>query len=52
MGHRITQHIYTCGICGKTPENGEYLWHMNSDTICKECIDKAEEEEEKEVNDN
>lgn len=47
MGRIIYQHIYTCDICGKTPEDGEKLWHMNSEVWCEKCrndIEQAEEE--------
>lgn len=39
MGQRITQTIYTCDACGKTPENGEHMWHMGSEVWCKDCCD-------------
>lgn len=42
MGHRITQRIYTCDICGKTPKNGESMWEMGYEVWCKECCDKIE----------
>lgn len=45
MGHRITQTIYTCDVCGETPEDGKYLWHMNNQVWCKNCCDKIENEE-------
>jgi len=45
MGHRITQTIYTCDVCGETPEDGEYLWHMNNQVWCDSCCDKIENEE-------
>lgn len=25
MGQRITQRIYTCDLCGKTPDDGEFM---------------------------
>jgi len=46
MGARITQRIYICDLCGKTPEDGEKLWYMCEKVICEECIKKQEEEEE------
>jgi len=46
MGHRITQKIYKCDICGKIPDDGEYLWHMGNEVWCEECCDKNEEDEE------
>ena len=45
MGQRITQTIYTCDVCGETPEDGEYLWHMNNQVWCDSCCDKIENEE-------
>ena len=42
MGNRITQRIYECTVCGKIPEDGEYLWHIGSEVWCKECVDEAE----------
>jgi len=45
MGRRITQTIYTCDVCGKTPEDGEYLWHMNNQVWCESCCDKIDNEE-------
>lgn len=46
MGQRITQRIYTCDLCGKTPDDGEYMWHMCNEIWCKECCDKQEERSE------
>ena len=46
MGHRVTQRILECGICCKTPEDGEYLWEMNGQHWCQDCCDEAEEAEE------
>jgi len=43
MGRRITQRIYTCDLCGKTPEDGEYVWEMMGEHWCEECCDKEEE---------
>lgn len=48
MGQRITQHIYTCSLCGKTPEDGDYMWEMGNEIWCKECCDKQEQIEENE----
>lgn len=48
MGAKITQRIYICDVCGKTPEDGEYLWHMGNEVICEDCIKKQEEEDNKE----
>ena len=39
MGHRVTQRILTCFQCGKTPEDGEYLWEMCGEYVCANCID-------------
>lgn len=44
MGRRIIQTIYTCDLCGKTPTDGEKLWHMNSQVWCEECCNKEESE--------
>ncbi len=43
MGHRITQKIYECAECKRTPEDGEYMWEMCGNMICADCIDKDEE---------
>jgi hypothetical protein len=48
MGARITQRIYICDVCGKTPEDGEHLWNMCNKVICEDCIKKQEEEDNKE----
>ena len=42
MGRRTTQRILVCDECGRTPEDGEYLWEMCGVYICAECIDKDE----------
>jgi len=43
MGQRTTQRILECKLCGRTPEDGEYMWEMNSDGYwCEICIDKDE----------
>ena len=52
MGQRLTQRILVCDECGRTPDDGEYLWEMSSKHICKNCIDKEEEEEEKDTKDD
>ena len=44
MGQRITQRIYECDVCGETPDNGEYLWHMGMEMWCEKCCDKADED--------
>ena len=47
MGQIIIQKIHTCDICGKTPEDGEKLWHMNNNEVwCEKCCEDAEETEE------
>ena len=51
MGNRIIQNIYTCDLCGETPEDGEKLWHMGSEVWCNSCCDKAENEGEDEDED-
>lgn len=43
MGNRITQRIYKCDVCGKTPEDGEYLWHMGNEVWCRECCEKEDD---------
>jgi hypothetical protein len=45
MGQRITQRILECGECGRTPDDGEYLWEMCGEYICSECIDKSDDNE-------
>ena len=45
MGHRVTQRILTCFQCGKTPEDGEYLWEMCGKYVCANCIDSEVEDE-------
>lgn len=44
MGRRITQTIYECSVCRNTPEDGEYLWHMNSEVWCEKCCDDADKQ--------
>jgi hypothetical protein len=46
MGRRITQRIIICDDCGRTPEDGEYIWEMAGEYICENCIDKDEEDKE------
>ena len=48
MGQRTTQRILECDDCGRTPEDGEYMWEMCGKYICSTCIDKEEEDEEEE----
>jgi len=43
MGHRLTQKIYTCDVCGVTPEDGEYMWHMGNEIWCEKCCDTDNE---------
>lgn len=45
MGHRVTQHIYVCDCCKNIPEDGEYLYYMGNEIICKECIDNGNYDE-------
>lgn len=45
MGAIIIQRIYTCDLCGKTPEDGEKLWHMNSEVWCEACCEKSDAEQ-------
>lgn len=45
MGHIIIQTIYTCDLCGETPEDGGKLWHMNNQVWCESCCDKVDNEE-------
>lgn len=39
MGHRTTQRILKCAICGRIPDDGEYLWEMCGEYWCGECVD-------------
>ena len=50
MGKIIIQKIYTCDVCGKIPEDGEKLWHMNNEVWCEECCEDSEETEEESSN--
>jgi hypothetical protein len=43
MGHRITQHIRVCSECGRTPEDGEYMWDMCGEWVCEECVNKEDD---------
>ncbi len=45
MGRRLTQRIYECSICGRIPEDGEYLWEMGTEYWCEECCQKSDNEE-------
>lgn len=42
MGYRITQTIYMCDVCGRTPDDGEHMWHMGSEIWCKDCCSNKE----------
>jgi len=42
MGKRVAQRIYECSLCNETPEDGEYLWHMNNEMWCEKCSDKID----------
>ena len=48
MGYRVTQTIHSCSICDKSPEDGEYLWHMGNEIWCQECCDKIDEGDDEE----
>ncbi len=37
MGHRTTQRILVCAVCGIIPDDGEYMWEMNGEYWCEEC---------------
>jgi ribosomal protein L37AE/L43A len=40
MGNRITQRIYECSYCGRIPDDGEYMWHMDAGKVmCQTCSD-------------
>ena len=49
MGYRIIQCIYTCDICGETPEDGGKLWHMGSEVWCEKCCEDAENSEDETI---
>ncbi len=44
MGHRTTQRILDCAVCGKTPDNGAYMWEMNSEYWCEDCCNDDHED--------
>ena len=52
MGYMFIQHIYTCVVCGRTPEEGEVMYHTGTEVWCGKCVyaqndkDTPEEEEE------
>lgn len=43
MGRRLTQRILECDICHKIPEDGEYIWEMNTELWCEACCEKHAE---------
>jgi len=43
MGHRLTQRILECDVCGKVEEDGEYMWEMGTEVWCKDCCDRVDE---------
>ena len=51
MGQRITQRIYDCDICGRTPEDGEDMWEMYNGNgcvyLCESCANADDDMEEK-----
>lgn len=49
MGQKVTQRILVCDLCGKIPEDGEYMWEMGREVWCKECCEKQENESEEET---
>lgn len=44
MGHRVTQRVFQCDVCGTTPDDGEYLWEMGREHWCEDCCDKDSED--------
>jgi len=48
MGQRITQGIEVCDLCGKTPEDGEFMWKMGMEVWCADCIEEQEMTDETE----
>lgn len=46
MGHRFTQRICECAVCGRTPEDGEYMWEMGNEQWCYNCANQGDIEEE------
>ena len=42
MGNMFTQTIHQCCECGRTPDDGEEMWWMGSETWCKDCVDKED----------
>lgn len=45
MGNRVIQRIHECSTCGRTPDDGEYLWEMCGEYVCEKCVDKEDEQE-------
>ena len=45
MGNRTTQRILTCGVCGKTPDDGDYMWEMGNAPWCEPCCDSDKKED-------
>ena len=46
MGHRVMQRVFQCDVCGKTPDDGEYLWEMCGEHWCEDCCDNDHEADE------
>ena len=45
MGHRTTQRILTCDVCGVTPDDGDYMWEMGSEFWCEKCCNDEHKDE-------
>jgi hypothetical protein len=43
MGHRTTQRILECAVCGETPDDGKYLWEMCGEYWCEKCCESEAE---------
>jgi hypothetical protein len=43
MGHRTTQRILECAVCGETPDDGKYLWEMCGEYWCEKCCESESE---------
>ena len=48
MGLKFYQKICECAVCGRTPEDGETMYHMGNETWCLACCEKAETRDEPE----
>lgn len=48
MGHRVMQRILECAICGRVPEDGEFMWEMAGEYWCAPCCDEVDEENDQE----